>query len=135
MRLLVDTGVFSAALSRKRRPEFEPLVAWLPGNQLNLAAQSVAELWYGALVAGWGTPRLSGLERAIQTVNVVPVSDDLLHAVAKFRFDCRRVGHPLDNPVHHSDLWIAATALHIGAELVTADGVFEDAPGLTVAGS
>ena len=39
MKLLVDTGVFSAALSRKRRPEFEPLVAHLPGNQLNLAAQ------------------------------------------------------------------------------------------------
>jgi tRNA(fMet)-specific endonuclease VapC len=132
VKLLVDTGVFSAALSRKRRPEFEPLVARLPGNQLNLAAQSVAELRYGALLAGWGGARAQRLERAIETVNVIPVSDALLSAVARFRFACRTVGHPLSNPVHHEDLWIAATAVHIGATLVTADGVFNEAPGLSI---
>ena len=130
MRLLVDTGVFSAALSRKRRPEFEPLVAQLPGNQLNLAAQTVAELRYGALLAGWGSARADRLEQAIQTTNVIQVSDALLTAVARFRFDCRAAGHPLANPVHHEDLWIAATAIHIDAPLVTADGVFDAAPGL-----
>jgi len=132
VKLLVDTGVFSAALSRKRRPEFEPLVARLPGNQLNLAAQSVAELRYGVLFAGWGSARADRLERAIETTNVIQVSDALLSAVARFRFECRTVGHPLANPVHHEDLWIAATAVHIGATLVTADGVFKDAPGLQV---
>ena len=132
MKLLVDTGVFSAALSRKRRAEFEPLVARLPGNQLNLAAQSVAELRYGVLFAGWGSARSDRLERAIETTNVIQVSDALLSAVARFRFECRKVGHPLANPVHHEDLWIAATAVHIGAKLVTADGVFKDAPGLQV---
>ena len=130
MKLLVDTGVFSGALSRKRRPEFEPLVARLPGNQLNLAAQSVAELRYGVLVAGWGGARAARLERAIETTNVIQVSDALVTTVAQFRFACRAVGHPLGNPVHHEDLWIAATAVHVGATLVTVDGVFEDAPGL-----
>lgn len=130
MKLLVDTGVFSAALSRKRRPEFEPLVAWLPGNQLNLAAQSVAELRYGVLLAGWGSARAGRLERAIETANVIQVSDALLSAVARFRFECRTIGHPLANPVHHEDLWIAATAVHIHAPLLTADGVFKDAPGI-----
>lgn len=130
MRVLVDTGVFSAALSQKRRPEFEPFVARLPGNQLNLAAQSVAELRYGALLAGWGSARVGRLEHAIHTANVIPVSDALLSAIAQFRFDCRTIGHPLANPVHHEDLWIAATAVHIGAPLIAADGVFKDAPGL-----
>ena len=115
MKLLVDTGVFSAALSRKRRPEFEPLVARLPGNQLNLAAQSVAELRYWVLFAGWGSARSDRLERAIATTNVIQVSDALLTAIARFRFACRTVGHPLASPVHHEDLWIAATAVHIGA--------------------
>ncbi len=71
MRLLVDTGVFSAALGKKRRPALEPVVARLPGNQLNLAVQTVAELRYGALVAGWAAPRLDRLERAIQATNVI----------------------------------------------------------------
>ena len=132
MKLLVDTGVFSAALSRKRRPEFEPLVARLPGNQLNLAAQSVAELRYGVLVAGWGGGRSDRLERAIETTNVIQVSDALLSAVARFRFECRAVGHPLADPVHHDDLWIAATSVHVRATLITADGVFKNAPGLQV---
>ena len=98
MKLLVDTGVFSPALSRQRRPEFEPLVARLPGNQLNLAAQTVAELRYGALVASWGHARSDRLERAIATTNVIQVSDALLSAVARFRFECRAVGHPLAYP-------------------------------------
>lgn len=132
MKLLVGTGVFSAALSRKRRPEFESLVARLPGNQLNLAAQSVAELRYGALLAGWSDARTGRLERAIETANVIQVSDALLSAVARFRFECRTSGHSLANTVHHEDLWIAATAVHIGAKLVTADGVFKDAPGLEI---
>ncbi|MCY7289988.1 MAG: hypothetical protein LH624_17520 [Cryobacterium sp.] len=78
MKLLVDTGVFSAALSQRRRPEFDPLVARLPGNQLNLAAQSVAELRYRALFAGWGSARADRLERAIETVNVIRVSAPLV---------------------------------------------------------
>ena len=51
-------------------------------------------------------------------------------AVAQLRFRCRTVGHPLGSVAHHSDLWIAATAIHIGAQLVTVDGVFGDVPGL-----
>lgn len=110
MRLLVDTGVFSAALSRKRRPELEPLVARLPGNQLNLAAQTVAELRYGALVAGWGHGRADRLERAIHTTNVIPVTDGLLATVARFRFDCRAFATRSRTRCTTKSLWIAATA-------------------------
>jgi predicted nucleic acid-binding protein len=52
VRLVVDTGVFSAALSRRRRAHFDDEVKHLAGNQLFLAAVTVAELRYGALVAG-----------------------------------------------------------------------------------
>ncbi|MCU1353491.1 MAG: hypothetical protein JWM05_2700, partial [Acidimicrobiales bacterium] len=55
--------------------------------------------------------------------------------VARFRYDCRTVGHPLANPVHHEDPWIAATAVHVDATLVTVDNVFKDAPGLRLVGS
>ena len=54
MRLVVDTGVFSAALSRRRRQLFDPHVEALRGNQLFLSVITVAELRYRAIVAEWG---------------------------------------------------------------------------------
>lgn len=78
---------------------------------------------------------MTQLERAIQATTVIPVSDALVRTVAEFRFDCRVSEHPLHNPVHNSDLWIAATAVHVDAVLLTADGVFDDAPGLRLASS
>lgn len=75
MRIVVDTGVFSASVSRRRRERFESQVASMAGNQVFLAAVTVAELRYGALVAGWGPPRRERLERVIETTTVVPVTD------------------------------------------------------------
>jgi hypothetical protein len=57
VRIVVDTGVFSAALSRRRRSHFETHVERLAGNQLFLASATVAELRFGALVAEWGSSR------------------------------------------------------------------------------
>ena len=132
MRLVVDTGVFSAALSRRRRTDLEHHVELLAGNQIFLAASTVAELRYGALVAEWGSPRRSQLERAIAATTVIPVSDGLLTTLAAVRFDCRNAGHPLADPVHANDLWIAASAIHVGIALVTADGVFAGVPRLAI---
>ena len=44
----------------------------------------------------------------------------------------QRGGHPLHDRSHANDLWVAASAIHIGAPLLTADNVFEDAPGVTL---
>jgi len=132
VKLVVDTGVFSAALSHRRRPRFEPYVARLVGHQLNLAVQTVAELRFGALKAGWGDARRGRLEAAISTATIIPVTDALLTAVAELRLDCQQIGHPLAADAHHEDLWIAATAVHIRAPLVAADEIFVDVPGLTL---
>ena len=100
MRLVVDTGVFSAALSRRRRQLFDTHVEALRGNQLFLSVVTVAELRYGAIVADWGSPRRERVEAAISATTVVPVTDALLSAMAELRADCRRIGHPLADPVH-----------------------------------
>lgn len=105
----------------------------LPGNQLFLAVQTVAELRYGVLVAGWGEARQARLEAAIATTTVVPITDTLVAQVAVLRFECRRLGHPISGKVHHGDLWVAAAAVHLQAHLVTGDRVFDDVPGLTLA--
>ena len=132
MRILVDTGVFSASISRRRRARFESQVALMAGNQAFLAAVTVAELRYGALVADWGEQRRQRLEQTIAATTVVPVSDALLTTAAELRHACRRVGHALHEPVHANDLWIAASTVHIGSPLLTADAVFDDVPGLTL---
>ena len=134
MRLVVDTGVFSAALSRRRRPQFDDQVRNLTGNQLFLAAVTVAELRYGALVAEWGSSRNTRLEQAIDATTVIPVSDALLTTVAEVRLACRRAGHPLADRVHANDLWVAASTIHIAASLLTADNVFDETPRLTTIG-
>jgi tRNA(fMet)-specific endonuclease VapC len=131
LRILVDTGVFSASISRRRRARFETQVGLMAGHQIFLAAGTVAELRYGALVAGWGDQRRQRLEQSIAATTVVPVSDALLTAVAELRHACRQAGHALQ-PVHANDLWIAASAIHVGAPLLTADAVFKDAPGLNL---
>jgi predicted nucleic acid-binding protein len=78
VRLVVDTGVFSASLSRRRRARLETQVGRMVGNQVFLAAVTVSELRYGALVAQWGELRRQRLEQSIQAATVIPVSDALL---------------------------------------------------------
>jgi predicted nucleic acid-binding protein len=76
--------------------------------------------------------RRGRLEAAIEATTVVPVSDHLLTRAAELRFACRRVAHPLGDRAHANDLWIAASAIHIGAPLLTADNLYGDTPGLSV---
>ena len=132
MRLVVDTGVFSAAWSKRRRPALDAHVTALRGHQLFLSVATVAELRYGSLVAEWGMSRLERLEAAIATTTVVPVSDELITVLAVTRATCRRLAHPIADPAHTNDMWIASTALHIGAALVSADKIFNDVPRLAL---
>lgn len=132
MRIVVDTGVFSALVSRRRRQRLESEVAMMAGNQVFLAGVTVSELRYRTLAAAWGAARRERLEQVIGTTTVVPVSDRLLTTAAELRFACREAGHPLHDRVHANDLWVAASALHIGAPLLTGDAVFEDTPGLAL---
>lgn len=104
----------------------------MTGNQIFLAAVTVSELRYGALVAGWAAARRQRLEESLRAATVVPVSDKLLTVAAELRFACRNAGHLLHDRSHANDLWVAASAIHIGASLVTADGIFDEAPGLVL---
>ncbi len=132
MRLLVDTGIFSASLSRRNSPLLDRHVTALLGNQLFIPSATIAELRYGAIIAEWGASRRKRRETAITAATVVPVTDALLTAVAELRATCWRAGHPLADKIHGNDLWIAASAIHVHASLVTADGVFAETPGLVL---
>lgn len=134
MIILVDTGVFSAGFSRKPRADLAPYAARLVGNRVLLTVQTVAELRYGALAAGWGSKRAERLDRAIEVVDIVPIDAELVERVAQLRYECRTIAHPLHERIHTHDLWIAATAIHLIVPLLSADSIFEDVPGLDLVG-
>lgn len=128
--VVVDTNVFGAPLTRRHSHLVAMYTPHLVGRPLVLAAQSVAELRFGALLAGWGEARQADMERRISRARVAPVDDDLAWEVARLRVACRRIGHALADDHHANDLWIAATAIRYKLALVAHDGVFRDAPGL-----
>ena len=128
--VVVDTNVFGAPLARRHGRLVGLYAPHLVGHLLVLAAQSVAELRFGALLAGWGGARRAELERRIARARVAPVDDELTTEVARLRVACRRAGHALADDHHANDLWIAATAIRYALPLVAHDGVFRHTPGL-----
>jgi predicted nucleic acid-binding protein len=131
--VVVDTGVFSAPLLARRtvgQPLQDRYRRHLIGQQLVIAAQTLAELHYGAEVAGWGAARRTRLDQLVDTALIVAPDEPMCRRFGSLRAELRRMGHPLHQDDHTADLWIATTAVHHGLPLVTHDGVFRGCPEL-----
>jgi len=128
--VVVDTMVISWLLDD--RPQrlatgYRGLIGTTP---MLVAFQTLMELRYGALRAGWGELRRRRLERRVGRLTVVQPDDATISACAELRYRCQQAGHALADKVHDGDRWIAATAIRLGLPLVSHDGVFVGAPGL-----
>ncbi len=128
--VVVDTMVISWLLDD--RPEdlaagYRRLIGAAP---MLLAFQTLMELRYGALRAGWGELRRRRLERRVVQLTVAQADDATIRVCAELRHRCQQAGHALADKVHDGDHWFAATAIRLGVPLVSHDGVFVDAPGL-----
>ncbi len=73
-----------------------------------VAFQTLMELRYGALRAGWGELRRRRLERRVGQITVVQPDDATISACAELRHRCQQAGHALADKVHDGDRWIAA---------------------------
>lgn len=127
--VVVDTDVYSSRLipdsTLARR--FEPI---LLGRVEFVSFQTIAEVRFGAMLRGWGAPRVERMEAEIARIEVVHSGPDLVRAYAELRVACQRAGHALSQREHDADRWIAATAIRLGVPLVSNDGVFDKTPGL-----
>jgi predicted nucleic acid-binding protein len=125
--LLVDTNVVSYANNEHSLWEvYRPL---LEGHQLTVAAQTVAELRFGALFKNWGERKLRRLEVILSSYTVVHTDDDICTAWATVRLESHLKGRPMSE----SDVWIAATARALDIPLVTHNRRdFEFLEGLTI---
>ncbi|MEM7734855.1 MAG: PIN domain-containing protein [Deinococcota bacterium] len=110
---LVDTNILSYANNDHSLWQiYKPI---LESHSLYLAAQTVAELRFGALYDNWGKRRTQRLEVLISKYDVIYPNDAICSAWAEVRV----LGFQQGRPIHESDAWIAATALAFSAPLVT----------------
>lgn len=130
--VVVDTNVFGAELTRRGSAVADAYRSHVEGRELFISFVTVAELRYGAQVAGWGEQRLRRLETRLVAAEVVWTGATLIEAYVSLRHECTIVGHALGQKHHEADRWIAATACWLGVPLVAHDAVFRDAPGVTV---
>lgn len=132
-KVVIDTMAMSALVNSSWRPEraaeYRSMIA---GRDVIISFVTVTELRYGAAKAGWGDLRRRTLEKRIAEVTVVTPDDDLMTVCAEFRLTCEQSGHALAQKFHEADRWIAASALHLGVQLISDDTVYTKAPGLSL---
>ena len=93
--VVVDTGVFAARLTPSGSllaARYRPV---LEGRPAVISFVTVAELGYGARLAGWGPGRLRRLEYEIARAEIVWPGPNLVEAYASLRTWCVRTGHGL----------------------------------------
>ena len=122
--VVVDTGVFAARLTPTGSllaARYRPVLESRPAI---ISFVTVAELGYGARLAGWGPGRLRRLEYEIARAEIVWPGPNLVDAYASLRTWCVRTGHGLGQKEHEADRWVAATAIWLQVPLVAHDGIF-----------
>lgn len=136
--VLLDTDVFSKLyvtpreIAEKQTPRVETWSELLTGRRIVISFQTRAELFAGALIAKWGDRRLSALRGQLDATPTVDVDHEVVEAFARLTAECRTVGHALAAKLHTGDRWVAACAIAKGLPLLAGDGIYANAPGLTL---
>ena len=130
--VVVDTMMISWLFDDRPNSVADRYRTLFDATPVLLAFQTVMELRYGALRAGWGEPRRRRLERRLVDLTVVQPDDEMIRVCAELPQNCRQIGHPLRSKIHDGDRWIAAAAIRLGLPRVSHDGVFKAAPRLVL---
>ena len=128
--IVVDTMIASAWLGLReseRKTRWQPL---LEQAARVLPFTVVAEMRFGAEVAGWGARRRGVLNRLIARTGVVPPLNEVTDAYVDLRTWTVRTGHGLGAKDHEADRWVAAVAMAAKLPLATEDSIFDGVAGL-----
>ena len=123
--IVVDTMIASAWLGVRdsaRKSRWEPA---LTRSQWVLPFCVVAEMRFGAEVAGWGARRRGVLDRLVASAKVMPPLVEVTDAYVDVRAWCVRNGHGLGAKDHEADRWVAAVALAAKLPLASEDAIFD----------
>lgn len=136
--VLLDTDVFSAVYVTPREiaeRQGHPVETWselLTGRRTLISFQTRAEILGGALIARWGERRLTTVRERLDATPTVDVDREVVEAFARLTAECRTAGHALATKQHTGDRWVAACAIAKGLPLLAGDGIYANAPGLTL---
>lgn len=129
MIYLLDTTAFSDVISADPLTEARS-AALAPTDSVMTCGVVLGEVLYRIHRLAPGKRRLQlehNLARAVLTVPIEPVPVAAAEHYAVTELHCQRGGVALDE----NDVWIAATAIALGATLVTRDKDFSRVRGLT----
>jgi tRNA(fMet)-specific endonuclease VapC len=130
--VIVDTGVFGARLTPRGRALASAYRPVLEGRPAIISFITVAELRYGAKLAGWGPGRLARLDSELARVDTVWPGPNLTETYATVRTWCVKTGHGLGGKDHEADRWVAASAIWLDVPLVAHDAIFANVQDLTL---
>jgi predicted nucleic acid-binding protein len=85
------------------------------------------------MVNNWGERRMTSLRAQLDSTPTIRADNEVIDAHAALIAECRKIGHGLQDPKHTGDRWVAASAIAKGLPLLSGDGIYEEAPGLTLA--
>lgn len=128
--VVIDTGVFGARLIPSGKPLASGYRLLLESRPAVISFVTVAELRFGARLAGWGAGRLRRLDYELTRAEVVWPGPALTDTYAALRAWCVRNGHGLGQKEHEADRWVAATAIRLAVPLVAHDTIFANVDGL-----
>jgi predicted nucleic acid-binding protein len=131
--VVIDTGVFGANLSPAGKGKalataYRPL---LEGRPAVISFVTMAELRFGAKLAGCGSGRLQRLDYQIgRADDIVWPGPSLADAHTTSRAWCVRAGDGLGQKDHEADRWVATTAIWLDIPLIAHDAIFANVKGL-----
>jgi predicted nucleic acid-binding protein len=130
--VVVDTNVWSHLYGFKTvaDPQTEAWRVSLLGKTVAIAVQTRAEVLGWTLQRNLGERRATAITSLLDATPTVPVDEAVVQSFVRLVASCRRSGHALGDKAHTADAWIAATALTVEAPLLSADGIFRNAPRL-----
>ncbi|MBI3269338.1 MAG: type II toxin-antitoxin system VapC family toxin [Planctomycetes bacterium] len=120
---LLDTSTLSHLLRRNPRA-LERLDRLVAPDRVLTCTIAVGELQYGLERMPQGRKRNSlaeGIGELLRWLTIEPISVETARAYSRIKASAERRGQRMEE----NDLWIAATAISLGAVLVSADGDFE----------
>ncbi|CAN5455005.1 hypothetical protein BH18ACT3_BH18ACT3_07200 [soil metagenome] len=128
--VVVDTMIASAWLGVRDSPRKARWAPLLSRSSWVLPFTVVAEMRFGAEVAGWGARRRGALDRLVAAAGVVPPLKEVTDAYVDLRTWCIRTGHGLGAKDHEADRWVAAVASAAKLSLASEDSIFDNVPTL-----
>lgn len=90
--VVIDTSVFSSELVRRGAPIAEAYRPLVEGRSFIISFVTLAEVRFGARIAGWGSTRLQRLEQRLVRATVIWPGPELVDTYVNLRTSCVHAG-------------------------------------------